>query len=26
MPAEDTPYGRVAMVSDTTGAHFRIVQ
>ena len=25
MPAEDTPYGRVAMVSDTTGAHFRIV-
>lgn len=25
MPAEDTPYGRVAMVSDSTGAHFRVV-
>jgi predicted enzyme related to lactoylglutathione lyase len=25
MPAEDTPYGRVAMVSDPTGAHFRLV-
>jgi predicted enzyme related to lactoylglutathione lyase len=26
MPAEDTPYGRIAMVSDPTGAHFRLVQ
>ena len=25
MPAEDTPYGRIAMVSDPTGAHFRLV-
>ena len=25
-PAEDTPYGRIAMVSDPTGAHFRLVQ
>ena len=25
MPAKDTPYGRVAMVSDPTGAHFRLV-
>lgn len=25
MPAEDTPYGRIAMVSDPTGAHFRVV-
>lgn len=24
-PAEDTPHGRVAMVSDPTGAHFRLV-
>lgn len=24
-PAEDTPHGRIAMVSDPTGAHFRIV-
>ena len=24
-PAEDTPYGRIAMVSDPTGAHFRVV-
>ncbi|MDQ1499261.1 MAG: uncharacterized protein QOD57_4967 [Actinomycetota bacterium] len=26
MPAEDTPYGRIALVSDPTGAHFRLVQ
>jgi hypothetical protein len=26
MPAEDTPYGRIAKVSDPTGAHFRLVQ
>ena len=25
MPAEDTPYGRIAMVADTTGAQFRLV-
>ena len=25
MPAEDTPWGRIAMVSDPTGAHFRLV-
>ena len=25
MPAEDTPYGRVAMLSDPTGGHFRVV-
>lgn len=25
MPTEDTPYGRIAMVSDPTGAHFRLV-
>jgi len=25
MPAEDTPYGRIAMVSDPTGGHFRLV-
>jgi predicted enzyme related to lactoylglutathione lyase len=24
-PPEDTPYGRIAMVSDPTGAHFRLV-
>jgi predicted enzyme related to lactoylglutathione lyase len=24
-PAEDTPYGRIAMVSDPTGGHFRLV-
>jgi predicted enzyme related to lactoylglutathione lyase len=26
MPAEDTPYGRIALVSDPTGAQFRLVQ
>jgi uncharacterized protein len=25
MPAEDTPYGRIAMVADPTGAQFRLV-
>jgi uncharacterized protein len=25
MPAEDTPHGRIAMVSDPTGGHFRLV-
>jgi predicted enzyme related to lactoylglutathione lyase len=25
MPAEDTPYGRIAMVADPTGAHVRLV-
>jgi predicted enzyme related to lactoylglutathione lyase len=25
MPAEDTPYGRLAMASDPTGALFRLV-
>jgi predicted enzyme related to lactoylglutathione lyase len=25
MPAEDTPWGRIAKVSDPTGAHFRLV-
>jgi uncharacterized protein len=25
MPAEDTPYGRIALVADPTGAHFRLV-
>lgn len=25
MPAEDTAYGRIAMVSDPTGGHFRLV-
>ena len=25
MPAEDTPYGRIAMVTDSTGAQFRLV-
>lgn len=25
-PAEDTPYGRLAVVSDSTGAQFRVVQ
>jgi predicted enzyme related to lactoylglutathione lyase len=25
MPAHDTPHGRIAMVSDPTGAHFRLV-
>jgi uncharacterized protein len=25
MPAEDTPYGRIAVVADPTGAQFRLV-
>ncbi|MDQ2754168.1 MAG: hypothetical protein M3R71_01315 [Actinomycetota bacterium] len=25
LPAEDTPYGRLAEVADPTGAHFKLV-
>jgi hypothetical protein len=25
MPAEDTPYGRLAEAADPTGAHFKLV-